>query len=75
MKIVLKSLDIKVTENEIKMVLKQMDTNGDGEISFEGRILRFNIFLKVDAEYFSHTSLRRHIHFILCNFDLRYVGN
>jgi Ca2+-binding EF-hand superfamily protein len=36
LKTVFKALDIKVSDNEIKMVLKKMDSNGDGEISFEG---------------------------------------
>ncbi len=46
MKTVFKALDIKVSDNEIKMVLKQMDSNGDGEISFEGyRNLNYNTIL------------------------------
>ena len=42
-----KSLDIKITENELNMVLKQMDENGDGEISFEGNASRYYILLSL----------------------------
>ena len=35
MKSVFKALDIKATDDEVNSVIHQMDTDGDGEISFE----------------------------------------
>lgn len=32
---IFKSLDIKASKDEIKLVIKEMDIDGDGEISFE----------------------------------------